>query len=152
MASGVLLELKERLKDYADSINQQIRKIVIDNDYILIDMNATSQLRDRGITATGISIWDYAPYAPTTIAIKKMKGQPHDRVTLQDTGEFHASFYVDAREDEFELKANDWKSDYLERSYGKDIFGLTDENISEFSKDYVLPELLNNLKNIANVN
>ena len=136
------------VREFEDNINSYLQEIITENAPYIADMNATEQLRDRGMNALGIAIADYAPYAASTIEIKKAKGQPYDRVTLQDTGEFHASFYVDARSDEFEIMASDWKADDLARSYGKDIFGLTDANKREVTWDYVYPELLNKAKNV----
>lgn len=61
-------------------------------------MNAEEQLFEQGINRLGVDIMDYAPYSPLTIAIKEEKGQPTNRVTLRDTGDFEASFFGSRRQ------------------------------------------------------
>ena len=43
-------------------------------------------------------------YTPTTISIKKEKGQPTDRVTLKDTGEWHRSLFMKTESNKIPLK------------------------------------------------
>ena len=50
-----------------------------------------------GINAEGDPI--EPEYSPRTVAIKKKKGQPTDRVTLRDTGDFYKGVFMDPRED-----------------------------------------------------
>lgn len=56
-------------------------------------MNAEEQLYEQGINRLGVDIMDYAPYSPVTIEIKKALGQPTNRVTLRDEGDFESSFF-----------------------------------------------------------
>lgn len=67
-------------------------------------------------------------YKPFTIAIKKEKGQPTDRVTLKDTGEFHRSIFVKFEGDKIIIDSDNDLRDKLVEKYGATIFGLTDEN------------------------
>ena len=89
---------------------------------------------------------DYMPYTPYTIEVKTIKGQPTDRVTLRDTGEFHESFYIEASDTQFVIKAHDWKTEKLIRTYGREILGLTRENLNELIHSYIYPELLSKAK------
>lgn len=68
----------------------------------------------------------YKGYAPSTIKIKEKKGQPTDRVTLKDTGDFYFETFADARPEGFIVGSADNKSEKLQRDYGEKIFGLAD--------------------------
>ena len=67
-------------------------------------------------------------YKPFTVAIKKEKGQPTDRVTLKDTGEFHRSIFVKFTKDTIIIDSNNDLRDKLVEKYGATIFGLTKQN------------------------
>ena len=142
MASDLLYKLKSRVEQFQDNIISDVRDIVIENKALIIDMNAENQLYEQGVNNLGVNISDYMPYTDATVEFKKMKGQPYNRVTLRDEGDFHSSFYIDARETEFELKASDWKTEKLTKKYGRQILGLTDENKSELTWSYVFPGIL----------
>lgn len=126
------------------------KKIVRDNDNILIDMNAQDQLYAKGVNRLGVRIDEYQPYRPLTIQVKIEKRQPYDRVTLKDTGEFYDSFYVETAEDRFYIKASDEKTNWLIKKYGAEIFGLTNDSLAEFINDYVKDEAYNRVKEILN--
>ena len=135
-------DLISKLKSFESGIYPTIKKVVEEYDYIILDMNSESQLFEQGINREGEYLADYAGgYSPVTIQIKMLKNQPTDRVTLRDEGDFHSSFYIEFHPDGFEIKAKDWKSEMLQRQWG-DILGLTDENLKEFARDYVRPELV----------
>lgn len=118
-----------------------IKRIIEENDAYIIDMNVEEQLYEHGINRMGVNISDYAPYSPVTIEIKRIKGQPYDRVTLRDEGDFHSSFYIEADNQKFEIKASDDKTDFLIKKYGRQILGLTRENLAELIWEYILPDL-----------
>lgn len=126
------------------------KKIVRDNDNILIDMNAQDQLYAKGVNRLGVRIDEYQPYQPLTIKVKIEKRQPYDRVTLKDTGEFYDSFYVETAEDRFYIKASDEKTNWLIKKYGAEIFGLTNDSLAEFINDYVKDEAYNRVKEVLN--
>lgn len=126
------------------------KKIVRDNDNILIDMNAQDQLYAKGVNRLGVRIDEYQPYRPLTIQVKIEKRQPYDRVTLKDTGEFYDSFYVETAEDRFYIKASDEKTNWLIKKYGAEILGLTNDSLAEFINDYVKDEAYNRVKEILN--
>jgi hypothetical protein len=68
----------------------------------------------------------YKGYAPATIKIKEKKGQPTDRVTLKDTGDFYFDAFADARPEGIVAGSADSKSQKLQGDYGEKIFGLAD--------------------------
>ena len=119
-----------------------LSEIIKENEAWICDMNTENQLFEQGINRVGVDIMDYAPYTPKTIEIKEIKGQPTNRVTLRDTGEFHASFRVITSNDSFTITADDWKTEFLMRQYGRQIIGLTDENAQELITEYIYPDLI----------
>lgn len=74
-------------------------------------------------------------YAPFTIEIKKAKGQPYDRVTLKDEGDFHRSMFMKADNFPVMFDSKDSKTDDLTRKYGNSIFGLTKQHLGDFKED-----------------
>jgi len=120
-----------------------IQNIIYENEAFIIDMNAEEQLFEQGINRLGVNISDYAPYSPYTIEIKQQKGQPTDRVTLRDEGDFESSFFLQVSDKKFEIKAGDFKTEDLIKKYGRQILGLTNENISQLIWDYIYPDLIN---------
>ena len=92
----------------------------------ILRANTEEQLFRRGQDSEGNEL--FPPYTPFTVSIKQSKGQPTDRVTLYDTGQFHASFFVDWRPTEFEIYARDVLTPKLAGKYGPEIFGLDDNS------------------------
>ena len=148
MISGLIDKFK-KVGEELDT-GEIAKKIVRDNDNILIDMNAQDQLYAKGVNRLGVRIDEYQPYRPLTIKVKIEKRQPYDRVTLKDTGEFYDSFYVETAEDRFYIKASDEKTNWLIKKYGAEIFGLTNDSLAEFINDYVKDEAYNRVKDILN--
>lgn len=148
MISGLIDKFK-KVGEELDT-GEIAKKIVRDNDNILIDMNAQDQLYAKGVNRLGVRIDEYQPYRPLTIQVKIEKRQPYDRVTLKDTGEFYDSFYVETAEDRFYIKASDEKTNWLIKKYGSEIFGLTNDSLAEFINDYVKDEAYNRVKEILN--
>lgn len=148
MISGLIDKFK-KVGEELDT-GEIAKKIVRDNDNILIDMNAQDQLYAKGVNRLGVRIDEYQPYRPLTIKVKIEKRQPYDRVTLKDTGEFYDSFYVETAEDRFYIKASDEKTNWLIKKYGAEIFGLTNDSLAEFINDYMKDEAYNRVKEILN--
>lgn len=125
-----------------------IQNIVFENEAYIIDMNAEDQLFEQGINNLGVDIMDYAPYVPYTIDVKKARGQPYDRVTLRDEGFFYESFFIEADNEKFEIKAADMKTEELIRKYGRQILGLTDQNLQSLIESYIIPDMRERIKQI----
>ena len=113
---------------------------------VIIQMVVRDQLYDQVIEGRGISIMSYQPYTTRTMQIKQRKGQPYDRVTLRDTGEFYSSLHVEFDDDGFYVTSTDDKAKYLLARYGKTIFRLTNQNFTELLRNYIRPELQQKLK------
>lgn len=71
-------------------------------------------------------------YAQSTIARKKRKGQPFDRVTLNDTNEFYTKTSAFADDNKIYIDSDVPYTKYLVERYGEEIFGLNNENRKEF--------------------
>jgi len=69
--------------------------------------------------------WVEPPYTPFTVELKEEKGQPTDRVTLKDTGDFYEGFIVERKGDVVIFTSTDWKTNALVEKYGDAIFGLS---------------------------
>lgn len=141
---GKIDDLLKRVVKFNDELTsgRLVQKIIWDNEAYIIDMNGEEQLFEQGVNRLGVSIMDYAPYSPVTIAIKEAKGQPTNRVTLRDEGDFQSSFYLEVGDKQFEIKASDFKTEDLIKKYGRQILGLTDENISILIWKYIFPDLM----------
>ena len=128
----VIEELIMKVKSAEESTDELILDLVKDREELVISLNVDDQLYN-GLDANGEVV---APeYAQSTINRKKKKGHPYNRVTLKDSGDFHSSFMVDYRTNEFVIEGGDRKKEYLVRKYGEDIFGLTEKNISRLSAE-----------------
>lgn len=125
------------LKQVANNvIDLDINRIVIGilsiksvQDFI-IKLNTQSQLFEKGEDSLGVKLEDIGGgYSIFTIEEKKKKGQPTDRVTLFDEGDFYDSFSVKLGPDLFEIEADTIKEgDDLQDRWGDDILGLSDES------------------------
>lgn len=121
------------------------RKALEQNQQRIVEMNV-EQLYDYGMNSLGIRIDTYEPYSPYTVRIKQEKGQPYDRVTLRDTGDFHKSFEVVFEPMGFYITATDYKTQDLVDRYGARIFGLTSENKQDLTIKYVVPVVREEIK------
>lgn len=89
-------------------------------DMVFIQRNQLFQ----GIRPDGGSV--YPDYTPLTKFLKAQKGQPFDRVTRRDTGEYYAGIKVDVKGDKYEIQSTDWKAEMLDEKYGE--IGLSKES------------------------
>ncbi len=130
-----LHELQRRLNNF--DIRQEVVEAIEETAETIADFNRKQLF--AGIRSTGTEI--KPAYAPVTVLIKDQKGQPTDRVTLKDTGDFYDSIDVDANSQTYELVANDAKADQLMDKYGNRILGLTKESRSEYVNYTLFPAL-----------
>ncbi len=115
----------------------------------IIDLNTTGQLFEEGIDSLGASLGDYAATTIEGTANfegKKDKGQRFDHITLNDTGDFYKSFAIKVQKGGFLIIADGQKEDTnLLEEYGKEILGLTDENLQiviDAIKEKLIPIIL----------
>ncbi len=109
----------------------------------IIDLNTEEQLFEKGIDSLGASLGDYTDFTKT---VKSIKGQRIDHITLEDTGEFYKSFAIKVQNGGFLITADGQKEDTnLLEEYGKEILGLTDENLQiviDAIKEKLIPIIL----------
>ncbi len=112
----------------------------------------TSQLFIKGKDALGRSLDSLGgPYSPFTVSEKRRKGQPTNRVTLKDTGDFYLTFEVIPLRGGFIIEADTIKDgDNLEDRYGNEIVGLDAQNVGIILEFYKRA-LDNRLKRVLNV-
>lgn len=139
----IINDLRKRVKEYDEGLKSGlfVSEIILENEAFIVNMNSELQLYDQGVNNLGVSISDYKPYAEMTIEIKKQKNQPYDRVTLHDEGDFAGSFFLQVGNENFEIKAGDFKTVDLMKKYGRQILGLTNENITQLIWQYIYPDL-----------
>lgn len=141
----ILENLVSRVRKYKQDIPSIVGRAVKENEAIVIDYVVEDQLFEKGIRGNGESL---GKYAPLTIAIKREKGQPTNRVTLRDTGDYHDSHSLQVTpEGGFAIRVTDFKYGELVERYGN-IDALTDENLQDLLKSYILPELIEEFKKI----
>lgn len=149
---NIIEALKAKIETFNDGLTDGSYMSDIIKEYAaeIIDMNVEDQLFERGVNRLNVDIMDYKPYHPLTIELKKVKGQPYNRVTLRDEGYFHRSFHLLIGSDNFEITATDEKTEWLKKRYGRQIFGLTEDNARDLAESYVQPDLIKKLKEILN--
>jgi hypothetical protein len=126
--------LIDKLQSVADlKLNEVAFKIASEKEVkdLVIRLNTqgekTSQLFELGEDSLGGSLGSYSPF---TVEQKKKRGQPTNRITLKDTGEFYSSFNVVPYRGGFTIKANPIKEDSnLYDDFGTDIIGLNETNL-----------------------
>jgi hypothetical protein len=105
-------------------------------------LNTKGQLFN-GIDSRGEKI--SPAYASRTISIKKSKGQPYNRVTLKDKGNFYRETDIDTGKNDFVIINYNEQYPYLSEKYGKDLLGLTPLN-KAFLASVLKPELIKLIK------
>lgn len=145
--------LIEKVSNLDSSITRLIQEAVKENEVWICKLNTEDQLYEKGINSDGVALSSYQPYTTTTTLIKRSKGQPYNRVTLRDEGDFHRSFFIIFMEDGFFIDSDDPKMQALAEKYSSDsakfnIFGLTDYNVETVAWDIVYPELIENIRSL----
>lgn len=130
------------LKDVQENIFEYLKKAVDKHKNLFEDANI-EQL-EQGILNNGEEITP--PYRPLTIQIKRIKGQPTNKVTLKDSGDFHRSIIVELESGGIGFDATDYKTTDLEKKYTINILGITDDNLKEILESTILEELIHIIK------
>jgi len=142
---AILDNLQRTVNKLEAVINPSIRESVDKNKNVIKTAQTDAQMF-AGITSKGTSIRPF-PYAKSTINYKKRKGQPTDRITLKDSGDFYDSIEVEARPVDFIISTQITYSIFLVAKYA-DILGLTAENLQNFVTTYTLPIIKKNYNDI----
>lgn len=146
-----LVSLLAGLKEFDENTDKYILAVVKSNEKDIVKYVSEIQLFIEGIRGSdGAFIAGYNPYHYRTVEIKQEKGQPTDRVTLRDTGEFHKSFTITFSDESFRIVATDWKTDFLVAKYGDGVLALSDEHLHSLKVAIIKPQLISTLKQLIN--
>jgi len=137
-----LKEYRNKLKNVIDDFDSITDKVLDDNKQAYADEN-TRVLFNEGVDSQGNKLPEYSE---TTKRIKAKKGQPTNRMTLKDTGDFHKGFFARISSGKMTISSKDDKTNELTERYGQDIFGLQADDRRLVSREMVLPELIKELK------
>ncbi len=123
-----------------------IESAIVQTKEVIADLNAEQM--NKGLRADGSEITP--SYSPLTIAIKEEKGQPTDRVTLKDTGDYYKAIRVEVSSGgETKVINNDPKAEKLNKKYSKakgNILGLSDPYRREYLNDHLRPTFSKNIE------
>jgi hypothetical protein len=139
-----LLQLIDKFQSLP--IPQMIRETIEENQSIIEDKQI-AQL-EAGIYPDGGPI--LPEYTDFTIEIKKIKGQPYDRVTLKDTGDFYRGIKLDLSSDSFTLDSSDNKTGKIVDKYG-DVFGLSEQSKTELIEEQLKPTMQDKIRKYLEV-
>nr|DAD77816.1 MAG TPA: hypothetical protein [Myoviridae sp. ctlRg1] len=142
--NGSIRNLSYRLRKFKDFLDDGLRDEILANEHIICDMIADQMY--SGYDGRGKKI--EPEYTPFTVSIKRQKGQPTDRVTLRDTGDFHSSLRVEFDEGGFYVTSDDSKAAELLEKYGTNIFRLSNQNLTILIREYIRPVFAEKLKEL----
>lgn len=137
MSSGLLDTALQSIDKVTKELTKVAQQSVKENAEIIIDMNTETLF--SGKDSLGKSL---GKYAPRTIEYKKLKGQPYNRITLKDEGDFYEGFFVKTHKIGWSISSKDEKTGKLITDFGKDIFGNTKQDEKEINEEYILSDLL----------
>lgn len=135
-----LKELRDRLSRL--SVDKAVQKSISDNKDKIKEYQ--QEQLTQGVFTNGAKIGDYSNgYARW----RRSKGLQVAHVDWKVTGALYRSIRVDVSASTTTIRATVSYADKLENKYtGGKAYGLTDKNISQFSKIYILPSLLKEIR------
>ncbi|MCG9970992.1 hypothetical protein [Christiangramia crocea] len=144
MTSGLLDTAFKSIDKVTNELTEVAQKSVKNNEGIITALNTANLFSgknalDQSLDSIG------GKYKPITVEIKKEKGQPYNRTTLRDTGDFYEGFFVGFKGTTWEVESEDSKRDKLVERYGKDIFGNTPKDEKTINDKHILPDLLEHI-------
>lgn len=147
--NATLRNLEYRLRAFRDELPTYLEKIIRDKEEVIVSAIANDQLYRRGVNGRDEKIMEYRPYAPSTIKRKRKLGQPYTRVTLRDKGDFHKAMRLVTDSEGFYVTSEDYKTPFLVKRYGAEIFRLTDKNFTRVVRVHLRRELVQRIKKAA---
>lgn len=142
---GKLLQIAEKLKGLTpDSIDKATLKSFKENEQAATNLN-TDQLY-QGKETNGSFLPDYSKRSVEVF------GKPAGPMKLFETGAFYRGFFVKSDKFPIVFSSHDSKTEKLTKAFGSDeIFGLSKENLTDFSRSYLLPDLQNFIRKFFHV-
>lgn len=144
-----MTNFEKKLKKFSD----KIQGLKTDLDFIVLEtfkenethLEAVNTLQlFTGVKADGSKL--KPDYKESTKKIKAKKGQPFNRVTLNDTGNLYSTLNYKADLKGITVKTDTEYDKYLVKKYGV-FLGLTPENKRKFIKDIFKPSILKKVSN-----
>lgn len=135
-----------RLRRFREILDEELEAIVLSAEDDIVDA-----VRDQMWSGFNGHNEEIAPsYTSSTIKKKIKKGQPYNRVTLKDTGEFYVSLYLKSEPGGFRIVSGDKskKVSELINKYGDEILRISDGNFNYILNNRIRPELQRKLKEI----
>lgn len=128
--------IKKRFNNVIKLNENKILKQILNSTELqeeIIYLNTIDQLYNKGQDKLGRSLDSLGGgYSPYTIQIKQQKGQPIDRVTLKDTGDFYNSWIVVNNDTYIEIIANPMKKGKdINLEWGGYVIGLQPQNMQK---------------------
>ena len=142
--TSILDDLKKTVAELQKAVNSSIQESIEQNKQVIKELQTQEQLY-QGKNSKGIDI--KPAYAESTIKIKRKKGQPTNRVTLFDKGDFYNSLEIIAGKNDAIIRTVISYSVFLVNKYA-DILGLDEESWTEFINKYTIPTIKNNFNDI----
>ena len=110
-----------------------------DEGSIIVDMNR-SQMEDMGQDSMGDAFGDYSDWSKAMKYPEKKAamGKQDKFINLNFTEEFHDGMDYKMSGSKLTIISKDDKTEILTDMFGKDIFGINDENFSEITDDLAI--------------
>lgn len=140
--NGTIRNLTNRLRKFKDILDEELQDAII-----ACTPEITDAIREQMYNGVDGSMNEIKPpYTARTVKNKIRKGQPTNRVTLKDSGDFYKSLVVIADHRGFIVSSEDPKVNLLVEKYGDKIFMLSDFNFTEIVREQIRPILQQRIK------
>lgn len=136
---NIIKHVKKTVEEIEKSLFPTLKEVFDRYQGVIKEYNTEEQLYNNSIDSKGLTI--QPSYAQSTVNYKRKKGQISIRVTLKDTGDFYESVQIIPQDDKLIIETSIEYAKYLTKKYGKDILGVTDENLETFYKKYISQEI-----------
>ena len=110
---ATIREVFKVVANFEQSQQKIMTDCITDTSELILDANRSQMM--LGLDKLGNEI--LPEYTPFTIEIKKEKGQPTDRVTLKDTGDFHREMFMKVDSTSIFIDSNDEKTEKILKKY-----------------------------------
>lgn len=109
------------------NVYRLVNNSILEHESQILDLNRRQMFAGNDANGNAIT----PEYTPFTVSIKQEKGQPFDRVTLNDTGAFYQSMFLQPFDNGFEFEATDEKTAELKEKYGENILGIAESDLDD---------------------
>ena len=143
---SIIRRVKKTIDEIEKSLYPTLKQVFNNNKTIIEALNTDDQLYNNSIDSKGLTL--KPSYAQSTIDYKRRNNQISVRVTLRDTGDFYDSVNVIAEDRQLIIESSVEYAKFLTAKYGKDILGVTNDNLEDFYNKYIAKEIDTNINKI----